>query len=73
MSDRIFFLSIAAAALALIAFSAVWPQGLGARSLGIFGHVPVQQTPQMQAAMKREGDHARAQMEAAKAATATKP
>ena len=73
MSDRIIFLSIAVAALALIAFSAVWPQGLGARSPGIFGHTPVQQTPQMQAAMKREGDHAYEQMQAAKAATATKP
>jgi hypothetical protein len=33
----------------------------------------VQQTPQMQAAMKREADHAQAQLEAAKAAAVTKP
>lgn len=73
MSDRLFFLSLAAVALALIAFAAVWPQGLGARSPGFLGHTPVQQTPQMQAAMKREADHARQQAEAAQAAAATKP
>ena len=42
------------AAAAAIALSLVWPQGLGARSPGPFGHTPVQQTPEMQAAMKRE-------------------
>ncbi len=73
MSDRLFFLSLALAALALIAFAAVWPQGLGDRSPGFLGHTPVQQTPQMQAAMKREADHAQAQLEAAKAAAVTKP
>jgi hypothetical protein len=73
MADRIFFISLALVALVLIAFAAVWPQGLGARSPGFLGHPPVQQTPQYQAAMKREADHAQAQLEAAKADAATQP
>jgi hypothetical protein len=31
-----------------------WPQGLGDRSPDPFGSVPLQRTPAMQAAMKRE-------------------
>ena len=53
MSDRL-FLALMAAAAGLIAFAAIWPQGLGARSPGPFGHTPLQQTPAMQAAMARE-------------------
>lgn len=70
MSDRLFFTSLALVAVALIAFAFVWPQGLGDRSPGPFGHVPVQQTPAMQAAMKRERDHASQQMQASEAAKA---
>jgi hypothetical protein len=53
MSDRIFLALMSAACVAMIGFAAIWPQGLGARSPGPFGHVPVQQTPQMRAIMAR--------------------
>ena len=42
------------AAAAAIVLSLAWPQGLGARSPAPFGHAPVLQSPQMQAAMRRE-------------------
>ena len=68
MFDRFTLPLIALAALAIIAFAMIWPQGYGARSIGPFGHTPVQQTPEMQAAMKREYDQAmRRQAEAAAA------
>ena len=38
MSDRLFFSLAALAAVAMILLAAVWPQGLGARSPGPFGH-----------------------------------
>ncbi|MDO8378220.1 hypothetical protein [Phenylobacterium sp.] len=56
MRDRLFFPALALAALLMVALAAVWPQGLGDRSWGAFGHTPVQRTPAMQAAMKRESD-----------------
>ncbi len=43
MSDRNFFGLIGAATLLLLALSLVWPQGLGARSPGPFGHVTAAQ------------------------------
>jgi hypothetical protein len=58
MSNRLFFPLMAALALALVALAAVWPQGLGARSPAPFGHTPVQQTPEVKAALKREHDAA---------------
>ena len=70
MSDRLFFICLAAVALGLIAFASIWPQGLGDRSPGPFGSTPLQQTPAMQAAIKREADHARQQMEASTAQVA---
>ena len=54
MDDRIFFPLIGLLAVVLIALAAVWPQGLGARSPGPFGHVPAQQTPEVKAALARE-------------------
>ena len=54
MKDRLFLSLLAAVAALMIGFAAVWPQGLGARSPGPFGHTPLQQTPAMQAAMARE-------------------
>jgi len=54
MLDRLYMPLLGLAALAAIAFSLVWPQGLGARSPGPFGQTPVQQTPAMRAAMRRE-------------------
>lgn len=44
MSDRLFFILSGAAAVAMIALAMVWPQGLGARSPGPFGHVTAAQT-----------------------------
>ena len=45
MSDRAFFTAAAVVAAAMIAVATVWPQGLGARSPGPFGHPlgPVEQ------------------------------
>ena len=50
MSDRLFFPLLALIALALIALSLVWPQGLGAPSPAPFGHplAPVRQDPPAQ-------------------------
>jgi hypothetical protein len=53
MHDRLFFSILAGAAVVMIALAAVWPQGYGARSPAPFGHTPIQQTPEMQAAMAR--------------------
>jgi hypothetical protein len=58
MPDRIFMPLMGLIALALIAFSLVWPQGQGDRSWGPFGHTPVQQTPEMKAKIKREQEAA---------------
>ena len=58
MPDRIFMPLMGLIAAALIAFSLVWPQGQGDRSWGPFGHTPVQQTPEMRAAIQREKDAA---------------
>jgi hypothetical protein len=54
MLDRLYLPLLGLAAVATIALALVWPQGLGARSPGPFGHTPVQQTPEMKAAMQRE-------------------
>ncbi len=54
MLDRLYMPLLALAALGAIALSLVWPQGLGDRSPAPFGHTPVQQTPEMKAAMQRE-------------------
>ena len=68
MFDRLTLPLIAVTALAVIALAMIWPQGYGTRSVGPFGHTPIQQTPEMQAAMKREYDQAmRRQTEAAAA------
>lgn len=63
MSDRLFFTLMAAAAAALIGLSAIWPQGLGARSPWPFGHPPVLESPAMQAAMAREAAKAQAKVQ----------
>ena len=55
MLDRLFLPGLIVLAIAMIGFAMMWPQGLGARSPGPLGHVPVQQTPEMQAAMKKAG------------------
>lgn len=54
MLDRLFFPLSALAAALIIALALVWPQGIGARSPGPFGHEPILQSPEMQAAMQRQ-------------------
>jgi hypothetical protein len=54
MLDRLYLPMLAIVALAAIAFAAIWPQGYGDRSPAPFGYEPIQRTPAMQAAMKRE-------------------
>lgn len=58
MPDRVFLPLLAIAALAALALALVWPQGLGDRSPGLFGHTPVQRTVQAQEAMRRETEAA---------------
>jgi hypothetical protein len=53
MLDRFYMPALGLAALAAVALALVWPQGLGDRSPGPFGHEPMERTPQAQAAMKR--------------------
>ena len=65
MLNRLFFPALAVLAVAMIALASVWPQGLGDRSPPPFGHTPVQQTPEMRAAMRRE--HEAAQQRASEA------
>ena len=50
MQDRVLFPLMGVLALAMIGLALVWPQGVGARSPGPFGHTPVQQSPETQAA-----------------------
>ena len=50
MSDRVLFSMMGLAAVAMVGLALVWPQGVGARSPGPFGHVPVQQTAAAKAA-----------------------
>ena len=54
MLDRLYLPLLALAAVAAIALAMVFPQGLGDRSPAPFGHTPIQQTPEMKAAMQRE-------------------
>ncbi|WP_331537193.1 hypothetical protein [Phenylobacterium sp.] len=54
MLDRLYLPLLALLSVMVIALAAVWPQGLGDQSPPPFGRSPVQRTPEMQAAMKRE-------------------
>ena len=56
MLDRLALPLIALTAIAVVALALVWPQGYGARSPAPFGHTPIQQTPEMKAALQREHD-----------------
>jgi len=58
MLDRLYLPMLALAAAGAIALAMGWPQGLGDRSPDPFGSVPVQRTPAMQAAMRREAEAA---------------
>ena len=68
MLDRFFLPFVALAALGAVGFALVWPQGLGDRSPGPLGHEPMQRTPAMQAAMKRETEAAQRQIDQAREA-----
>ena len=56
MLDRLALPLIALTAIAIVLLAMVWPQGYGARSPAPFGHTPIQQTPEMKAALQREHD-----------------
>ena len=68
MLDRLYLPLLALATVAAVALALVWPQGLGDRSPGPLGHEPVQRTPQMQAAMRRETEAAQRHLDEARAA-----
>jgi hypothetical protein len=68
MFDRFFLPFLALVAIGAIALAMVWPQGLGDRSPQPFGSTPVQRTPQMQAAMKRETEAAQRHVDEARKA-----
>ena len=68
MLDRFYLAVLSLAAMAAIALAMVWPQGLGDRSPGPFGHTPIQRSPQMQAAMRRETEAAQRQVDQARQA-----
>lgn len=66
MLDRLYLPLLGLLTAAAIALALVWPQGLGARSPAPFGHTPVQQAPQMKAAMQRETEASQKRIEAAR-------
>ena len=68
MLDRLYLPFLGLVAAAAVALALVWPQGLGDRSPDPFGHTPVQRTPEMQAAMKRETEAAVRRVEQAREA-----
>ena len=70
MLDRFYLPALAALALLITALAMVWPQGLGDRSPGPFGHDPVQRSPEVQAAMKREADASEKRLREAREAVA---
>jgi hypothetical protein len=67
MLDRLFMPALVVAALAAIALAMVLPQGFGDRSPAPFGSTPIQRTPAMQAAMRRESEAAQRQTSQARA------
>ena len=73
MNDRVLLSLVAALAVALIGFAAIWPQGYGARSPGPFGHVPLQQTPEMKALVARSAAAEQARRHGAAATAGLRP
>lgn len=55
MSDGVFFALAGLLAAAMIGLALVWPQGLGTRSPGPFGHAPVSESPPPAAAAQLKG------------------
>ena len=68
MLDRLYLPFLGIIAVAAIALALVWPQGLGDRSPPPCGHTPLQRTPAMQAAMKRETEAAQRRLNQAREA-----
>jgi hypothetical protein len=68
MLDRFYLPLLGIAAVAALALALVWPQGLGDRSPAPFGHDPVQRSPEMQAAMRRETEAAQRRVDQARQA-----
>ncbi len=68
MLDRFYLVLLGLGAVLAIGLSLVWPQGLGDRSPAPFGHAPIQQSPQMQAAMRRETEAAQRRVDQARQA-----
>jgi hypothetical protein len=68
MLDRLYMPILGLAAALAVVLALVWPQGLGARSPAPFGHTPVQQTPAVRAAMRRETEDAQKHVAQARAA-----
>lgn len=68
MLDRFYLVLLGFGAVAAIGLSLVWPQGLGDRSPAPFGHAPVQRSPEMQAAMRRETEAAQRRVDQARQA-----
>jgi len=66
MSDRYYLGLLGLGALLAVALALVWPQGLGDRSPPPFGHEPVQRSPEMQAAMRRETEAAQRRVDQAR-------
>jgi hypothetical protein len=63
MSDRLKLTLLTAFAFLMIVFAAIWPQGLGDRSPWPFGHMPVERTPAMRAALARATAKAQRQIQ----------
>jgi hypothetical protein len=68
MLDRFYLVLLGLGAVAAIGLSLVWPQGLGDQSPPPFGHPPVQRSPEMQAAMRRETEAAQRRVDQARQA-----
>ena len=68
MLDRLYLPLLGLVAIAAVALALVWPQGLGDRSPGPFGHEPVLRSPEMQAAMKRQTEAAQRRVDQAREA-----
>jgi hypothetical protein len=68
MLDRFYLPLLGLAAAAALGLALVWPQGLGDRSPAPFGHDPVQRSPEMQAAMRRETEAAQRRVDQARQA-----
>ena len=68
MLDRFFLPLLGLGVITAVGLSLVWPQGLGDRSPPPFGHPPVQRTPEMQAAMRRETEAAQRRVDQARQA-----